>query len=1039
MRWTKIDIPIGGSLDEITEDWKRAASKLDSAMNVWQDRHGGWRVRPGHVALSESMTSGETVASWDRVLGWNDQTLAVATIGVERRLVAYDEAQDKWNSVGRVPECRLEGVNRAVPSTQEWANVDGAKIAVSGAYAATIICGESDGSGAISDGATVYVRHTPTKTPVMSVHLDGVLSSGRGSTIIGDGTGQFYVIYVDNADVNLPLEIVRIDPSIGTYVGSQIAFPAVASTAVDASMIDASELVIGATMNVSGTAKVTLYRVSVPVVGVTSYKYVDSDTASSLSIDGDDTYGWAAAWVTNRGGSQDYVRYAEVDHLFASTTTPVNIYRESASPYQVNDVGVCKYAAQPTRGYAVAFYALGRDEFNALYMPIGTATPTYICATHHATPKSAPVEINGELYMAARMQVDDWLSSVSALSYYHFGWWLRLTRSSYEGEYDSDADSWAQNNTDYSWPAIAVSRVSLRTHSHQVDSTVYDRLGHPALLAASNGEHGTMYVHPVGYDDRSGGVSVQYAVIEYGSPRDMIPADTYRHLVLSAGVPQIFDGANVVEYGFETPPVVESATSRVWSGGSLTGSAKYGIAVGYSWTDARGVRHCSVPSYEHTVTLGTSDNAITVECTNLALTQKQSATDEQRAPVQVLIFCTVHDGSTLYLVDRADNDVRAAHTTFTILTDPTGDEQIIYTDGGVLPHYQPPASKQIVSRDDRYWLISADDETMLLASSSQNLGIRLGGFPSQLSLTAFGRVEALANLDNKLVLLGEDRVDVIVGQPPNALGLQSTISGPQKLSVDVGCIDVRSVVEVPGGVIFGGQDMIHMIDRGLNVQPIGAGIMDAGKDSSGNYARPNYRSAVYDQRLDLVFIATKDYLLAYHLLFDAWSRWDDLGNTLAVCSRTALSSTGEDRVKFVHVADTSDGVRYLSETSSTMPPGTIGSYIITPWIDVSGLQGLGRVKDATFLFEGTAPSSITMIAYADYDASSASNSVTLSTPTFESSGRCQYRLSTGAQKAQSHRFAAVFTAPSSGQMRFIGLQLRARQKGYARVKEANKT
>src|SRR5262249_1969702 len=84
-----------------------------------------------------------------------------------------------------------------------------------------------------------------------------------------------------------------------------------------------------------------------------------------------------------------------------------------------------------------------------------------------------------------------------------------------------------------------------------------------------------------------------------------------------------------------------------------------------------------------------------------------------------------------------------------------------------------------------------------------------------------GACTALASLDDKMIVFKADQIYQITGNRPNATGQGGTLSTPQLISRDCGCIDWRSVVRGPAGIYFLSATGIYLLDRGLNVTYVG--------------------------------------------------------------------------------------------------------------------------------------------------------------------------------------------------------------------------
>jgi hypothetical protein len=101
-------------------------------------------------------------------------------------------------------------------------------------------------------------------------------------------------------------------------------------------------------------------------------------------------------------------------------------------------------------------------------------------------------------------------------------------------------------------------------------------------------------------------------------------------------------------------------------------------------------------------------------------------------------------------------------------------------------------------------------------------------------------------MDGSVVALKRGAIYVIPVSPANANVSQGGFGVPQRLAVDAGCIDPRSVVVTGSGIFFQSDRGIELLGRDLSVTPIGEKIQDI----LASY--PTVTAAVHDIRNSLV-------------------------------------------------------------------------------------------------------------------------------------------------------------------------------------------
>lgn len=299
------------------------------------------------------------------------------------------------------------------------------------------------------------------------------------------------------------------------------------------------------------------------------------------------------------------------------------------------------------------------------------------------------------------------------------------------------------------------------------------------------------------------------------------------NLHITGGVLKMYDGSKIVEHGFNIFPEDLTAGSTSTTGGSMV-DGQYLYQAVYSWTDAYGQIHQSAPSSGLTVTLsgGTSTQKQTINVPTLRLTDKEN--------VIIDLYRTEADGTIAYKVTSTSSPVFNDKTVDTIaIEDTLGDSslisnEILYTVGGFLDNISAPASRLIESFNDRIFLAGLEDPNKVVFSK-----IRDEAEPVEFNDTLYkmvndvgGDITALHVMDDKLIIFKQDALFYISGDGPNDLGEQDTYIEPERISSEVGCIDPRSVVLTPVGLMFKSRKGIYILTRALGLQYIGADVED---------------------------------------------------------------------------------------------------------------------------------------------------------------------------------------------------------------------
>lgn len=301
----------------------------------------------------------------------------------------------------------------------------------------------------------------------------------------------------------------------------------------------------------------------------------------------------------------------------------------------------------------------------------------------------------------------------------------------------------------------------------------------------------------------------------------------------SGGILQMYDGVDVVEHGFNLYPegITASAVADV---SSQIEPGNYQYKVTYEWIDNKGNLHRSAPSTAVSVTV-LSGQAVEVVVPYLQLTDKQ----DNRSPVQLILYRTLVISGTpttefhrvSSLTAPTPNVVGGSSVTATI-TDRLSSvaaqsRALLYTTGGILPNFPAPPAKSVTLHRNRLWVVDSENPLTIYYSKD-----RAASAPVEFAGEAFsktvdprgGPITALASIDDKLLIFKRTHMFFLVGQGPIDTGAQNDLSDSILITTDVGCIDPRSVVGTPVGLMFKSAKGIYLIDRSLQGQYIGSPV-----------------------------------------------------------------------------------------------------------------------------------------------------------------------------------------------------------------------
>jgi hypothetical protein len=492
-------------------------------------------------------------------------------------------------------------------------------------------------------------------------------------------------------------------------------------------------------------------------------------------------------------------------------------------------------------------------------------------------------------------------------------------------------------------------------------------------------------------------------------PGQQLTARRNEAVYATGGTPWLWDGSQAFEVGFLNGP--ERVEVSAAGSGSFSGTFSY--AAHYKFYDAAGDRHYSVVSAASTVTAASNTHVVVV-VPYLQLTQKHLD-----LAVQITICRTLDGGADLYEVTDLPN-VQGDATALTY-NDSTTDANLadnpqLYTNNGTLPAFCPPSCDAIVMHGERLWVACG---TQVFYSHKAVPG-EAATFSEVLYLTIPETVTALASLDSALAIFTETAIYLLYGDGPNRAG-QDAYRNPERLTSEAGCIEPRSLVVTPPGLMFQSARGLEMLPRGGGpVQHLGWAVVDQ------LAANPAITGAVLDSELST-------------------ARWTAVDDEASPSSGVVLCYDYEQQLWFwetapdyscadqwddgLAVGSVSGNAVYQRGTGFTDPSSALIPMILeTGDIRPSGVTGYQRVNRINILGELRSNSTLKLyVAYDGSDTYSESHSFAM-TGTAGDPIRLEY--APAYQKCEAIRFKITNEGSSAGECFSLNaIQLQVKTKG----------
>ena len=470
-------------------------------------------------------------------------------------------------------------------------------------------------------------------------------------------------------------------------------------------------------------------------------------------------------------------------------------------------------------------------------------------------------------------------------------------------------------------------------------------------------------------------------------------------MIIGGGGVSIFDGELCTEAGFNVFPEGLSATWSSGSGDIDEGTYSY-VAV-YSWSDANGQTHRSAPTPTAvSVDATASGGKISVNIPTLSLTNKQN--------VLIELYRTTANADQYYLCSPhllASSD----SLNYVTYVDTMSDDDLIgqlqlYTNGGEVPNGVVNPSDIQWTYNNRIFYVYSEYPTTV-GYSKQVIG---GEFSSPVEFSPYfsilvpeeiGKVTAGIQMDDKCLIFGPRSIFYMVGQGPSPNGQNNDFTTPTVISSDCGCIDPKSLVLIPIGVMFKSEKGIYLIDRSLNVQYVGADVE--------GYNQYGVTSAQMINKLNQIrFTLDNGVCLVYDYLFKQWSVFENI-DAVDSC---LFNGT------FCYASDSKVGLE--SDHYSNLDGSPILMGFKTSWFSFGEVQGFQRAKRLLILGKYYSPHSLNVKFRTDFKDDVVQEE-TIDVPS--SINPYQFRIHLSKQKCESFQIEVNELSESAGR----GLSLSA--------------
>lgn len=426
------------------------------------------------------------------------------------------------------------------------------------------------------------------------------------------------------------------------------------------------------------------------------------------------------------------------------------------------------------------------------------------------------------------------------------------------------------------------------------------------------------------------------------------------NLNITGGILEAYDGVNVTEQNFNIFPEPVTLVSQATTGGFLGNASvntTYQYIVIYQWTDNQGQINSSTTSTPTQVAFnaGVTTGTAVIRIPTLRLSQKTG--------VLLTVYRTEGNGTIFYQVTNIGLQEP-------LLNDPTVDfidysdtvfsdaqligNPILYTTGGVVDNSAPPAPLLITQYIDRLILVPSENPYSFWYSKEVVPGtpVEFSAFLTQNIDQRGGPTTATEQMDGNLILFKQNTIFFMTGQGPDNTGANNDYTPAQLITTDSGCINARSLVLMPLGLMYQSNKGIYLLDRSLNVSYIGKDVEFINGQTITSTQLIEYTNQVR-------FTTANGTTVVYDYFVHQWSTFTpQLANDSVIFEG-----------QFTYVL--ANGLVY-QETPGIFTDNNefVKMKLTTSWLSMAGLQGFQRAYRALFLGDYLSPHQLLVgIAY----------------------------------------------------------------------------
>lgn len=984
-----LQAPFRFGLSEGVDPRQVPPGTLTTAENVVWRQSGRVEKRPGTSVLPTTILSGGSVTAARRIFTRGPELCVVDG----NNLHAYSPTLSKWRTVGKVPDVGMTWTTASDPTS--------GMIAYDSAVSSTGLRVDAWQSGAALSNGDLFAQVIDTATGATVMATTRVRASAASNVdrvrVMIIGTTAI-ILTSDNAItavVAYSINLATLALSSPTTLRSDVHQTAGVNYRWDACVVG-NNFVLAYT-NSATTIKLYSYNTafSQQATGGITSEIIGADHIAIDGVDGETLFiAYKRIGTTN-------VFFAAAGSNLVQTVAPVALWTTGSDA-----LGICRYNVSTcvVAGTTTLTGAVGATTVRV--SSSGTVDTTSARTTTDACILTRPFMFDGRC-------------------------WLFLTC----GQVSANTPQTS------CLVEVEVSSTSITNVPHRLVGAVDLLIGGdvrfvgspvPSASLVSATEISTVVsfqsaLRPAALDKKHYGLRAVTITASTSMPSDMWRSEAYgQEGFMAGGSLTSYDGRAVFDYGL---PTLSEISCSATNGGYGMAAGDYLYSIVDEYRSSSGLLYRGPATAPTSVTTSGGASKVDVAIRNPGIGTKQTTTTlfgtDAANPTLHALYRTVANGTVLQRVTVEPDTDSTIYLDQTDSVMPYADEDsdatrslasrpAIYTAGGILDDYAPPACVTMFGHADRLFVLAGDQKTWWYSKSFQDdLGVAPGFHPNFRIVFDEEQI-AGKSLDDKCIFFSATGISYMLGLGPAPNGTASDFSTPTRIQVDTGCSNPRSIVSTPDGIMYVNERGICLLTRGLEVVQIGKPV----QTTLASF--PHVTSAVLVPEQSQVRFTcnnsatspTAGVTLVYDYVEKQWSTFRHTATGYGYGCPYADACLYSGEWTFV----TPNGYAY-QESSSTYLDGStyVPMTIETAWISASGPMSFVSVRN--FSMHGQSQTDHDLTVSVGFDsASSYDQTATFAAQSAVTTvGPEEFTLTIGTRrKCNTIRFKVVDSTPTTG-------------------------